>query len=199
MGEASSSSEAVSFDSLPIDLRLLKAVRKLGLEKPTPIQAHCIPLALEGKDVLARAPTGSGKTYAYSIPLLQKVLARYDAPEAHAPGVGAVVLVPTRELCQQVNGSLQGLLGHAGAGDVRVSQLASPADSAALRAGSTPDVLVATPSQLLAKLDDGKHALRLKVRFSLTRTHFPHMSHAHSSYTSPRFVYFASRRACIRS
>ena len=65
--EASSAAEAseeapppTTFAALGIDLRLVKAVRKLGLEKPTPVQARCIPLALQGKDVLARAPTGSG-------------------------------------------------------------------------------------------------------------------------------------------
>ena len=63
-----------SFSSLSLDVRLLKAFRKLKLEKPTAVQLRCIPLALAGKDVLARAPTGSGKTYAYVIPLLQKIL-----------------------------------------------------------------------------------------------------------------------------
>ena len=71
---------------------------------------------LQGKDVVARAPTGTGKTYAYSIPLLQKVLARQDglagaAPEEGAAGVGGVILVPTRELCQQVHGVLRLGLG----------------------------------------------------------------------------------------
>ena len=109
--EASSAAEAAAeapppttFAALGIDLRLVKAVRKLGLEKPTPVQARCIPLVLQGKDVLARAPTGTGKTYAYSIPLLQKVLSRQDGSVGaamEAAGVGGVVLVPTRELCQQ--------------------------------------------------------------------------------------------------
>ena len=103
---------AASFEALGLDLRLLKAVRKLGLARPTAVQARCIPLVLQGKDVVARAPTGTGKTYAYSIPLLQKVLARQDglagaAPEEGAAGVGGVILVPTRELCQQVHGVLR--------------------------------------------------------------------------------------------
>ena len=57
-----------TFAALGIDLRLVKAVRKLGLEKPTPVQARCIPLALQGKDVLARAPTGSGSPGSTSRP-----------------------------------------------------------------------------------------------------------------------------------
>jgi ATP-dependent RNA helicase DDX56/DBP9 len=100
---------AASFEALGLDLRLLKAVRKLGLARPTAVQARVVPLVLQGKDVVARAPTGTGKTYAYSIPLLQKVLARQDglagegaAGEEGTAGVGGVILVPTRELCQQV-------------------------------------------------------------------------------------------------
>ena len=102
---ASSSTASVAaadFNALGIDSRLLKGIRKLGLETPTPVQACAIPLALAGKDVLARAPTGSGKTYAYAIPLLQKVLHRQDAGTGGL-GAGALVLVPTRELCQQVS------------------------------------------------------------------------------------------------
>ena len=138
-----------SFDSLGLDLRLLKAVRKLNLDAPTAVQASCVPLALAGRDVLARAPTGSGKTIAYALPLLQQLLRRHDAGASSlAPGVGAVVLVPTRELCQQVHGVLRKLLGHAGAAGVRVVQLATPADAAAISGASPPDALVATPARL---------------------------------------------------
>ena len=80
---------AASFEALGLDLRLLKAVRKLGLARPTAVQARCIPLVLQGKDVVARAPTGTGKTYAYSIPLLQKVLARQDGLAGAAPEEGS--------------------------------------------------------------------------------------------------------------
>ncbi|EOD04929.1 hypothetical protein EMIHUDRAFT_259398 [Emiliania huxleyi CCMP1516] len=130
-----------SFKELGLDLRLLKAVQKLGLETPTPVQARCIPLALAGKDVLAKAPTGSGKTYAYVVPMLQKVLTRQDAAPGPTLSPGALVLVPTRELCQQVYGVARGLLGAAGAGSMRVSLLAAAADGAAMRAGRQPDVL----------------------------------------------------------
>ena len=162
--EASSAAEAsaeapppTTFAALGIDLRLVKAVRKLGLEKPTPVQARCIPLALQGKDVLARAPTGSGKTLAYAIPLLHKLLAQRERAGAQisGAGVGGVVLVPTRELCQQVHGVLRSLLGHAGVGGVRAAPLGDRADAAALAAEAAPDVLVATPSQLLQSLRGG--------------------------------------------
>jgi len=57
-----------------VDVRILKAIQKLGFKKPTPIQEQAIPKALEGKDVLARARTGGGKTLAYAIPLINLVL-----------------------------------------------------------------------------------------------------------------------------
>lgn len=152
-----------NFDGLGLDLRLLKALRKLGLERPTKVQARCIPLALQGKDVLARAPTGSGKTYAYAIPMLQKVLARHDACETVSKGVGAVVLVPTRELCQQVHGVVRKLLGHAGAAGVRIVQVAAASDAAGLSADAPPDAIIATPVQLrklLEQPDAGGRAAR---------------------------------------
>ena len=62
------------FEELGLDPRLLRALSKLSFVKPTPIQSHVIPLALAGKDILARARTGSGKTAAYSLPVIQKIL-----------------------------------------------------------------------------------------------------------------------------
>ena len=158
MASDSAAAEApppTTFAALGIDLRLVKAVRKLGLEKPTPVQARCIPLALQGKDVLARAPTGSGKTLAYAIPLLHKLLAQRGARARHSghrrrrrrPRAG-------QELCQQVHG-VRSLLGHAGVGGVRAAPLGDRADAAALAAEAAPDVLVATPSQLLQSLRGG--------------------------------------------
>ena len=63
-----------TFSSLGLDARLLQGVAKLGFAHPTLVQAKAIPLALEGKDILARAKTGSGKTAAYLLPVLQSVL-----------------------------------------------------------------------------------------------------------------------------
>eukprot|EP00965_Chrysotila_dentata_P195028 6176741-Pleurochrysis_carterae.AAC.1 len=119
-----------------------------------------IPLALAGKDIVARAPTGSGKTIAYALPVLQKVLSRQDSASLTSEAISALVLVPTRELCQQALGVLGSLLGHAGAGHVRVLQLATPTDAALLRTGAPPDVLIATPSQLLAHLRASKQSGR---------------------------------------
>ena len=145
----------LGFEELGLDLRLLKAVRKVGLTAPTPVQAQCVPLALAGRDVLARAPTGSGKTYAYTLPLLHMLLRRQDSAVSLTAGVGAVILVPTRELCQQVHGVIRQLLGHAGAAGVRVVQLATPSDSASLNPQAPPDAIVATPARLRSHVSGG--------------------------------------------
>ena len=102
-------------ESVGLDNRLRKAVQRLGHVRPTMVQAKCLPLAItSGRDLLVRAKTGSGKTLAYCIPLLQKILqkklsATSNNANATNPGVRAVVLVPTRELCSQVYKTLQSL------------------------------------------------------------------------------------------
>lgn len=88
----------MQFQDMGLDPRLVRALGKQGLSTPTPVQAACVPKALEGKDVLARARTGSGKTLAYLLPTLHKLLTSGD-PKT---GWRALVLVPTRELCEQV-------------------------------------------------------------------------------------------------
>lgn len=89
----------MTFGDLGLHPVLLRALYKRGFSQATPVQQQCIPLALEGKDVVARARTGSGKTFAYLLPALHRLLTT-----EHIKGsFKAIVLVPTRELCQQVN------------------------------------------------------------------------------------------------
>ncbi|KAI4385273.1 hypothetical protein MLD38_003320 [Melastoma candidum] len=88
-----------SFDELGLDSRLIRALLKKGADKPIPIQQVAIPLILEGKDVVARAKTGSGKTFANLLPVLQKLFA--ESGSTSRDGMRVLVLVPTRELCQQ--------------------------------------------------------------------------------------------------
>ncbi|EFJ45391.1 hypothetical protein VOLCADRAFT_63761, partial [Volvox carteri f. nagariensis] len=90
--------QSMSFQDLGLDPRLLRALGKRGFTKPTPVQLEAIPRTLEGKDVVARARTGSGKTMAYLLPLLHKLLSTDNISGSFR----AIVLVPTRELCQQV-------------------------------------------------------------------------------------------------
>ena len=90
--------ELTGFASLGMDVRLLSALTALGYEEPTPIQMAAIPPLLEGRDVLAMAATGTGKTAAFALPLLHKL-----NPDARASErTSALVLVPTRELAMQV-------------------------------------------------------------------------------------------------
>ncbi|KAI8975771.1 P-loop containing nucleoside triphosphate hydrolase protein [Mycotypha africana] len=101
-----------SFASFDFDPRLARAVAQLEFTKPTPIQAQGIPLALAGKDILARARTGSGKTAAYALPIIQKILAQKESSDDTA-SIKALILVPTRELAEQVTNHIQKLLAYA--------------------------------------------------------------------------------------
>ena len=83
-----------TFADLGLKAPILEALNDLGYEKPSPIQAECIPHLLNGRDVLGMAQTGSGKTAAFSLPLLQNL-----DPELKAPQI--LVLAPTRELAVQ--------------------------------------------------------------------------------------------------
>ena len=88
------------FDDLGLRPELTEALASLGYEEPTPIQGEAIPVLLGGRDVLGQAATGTGKTAAFALPLLQRI-ADTDDRNAHAPR--ALVLVPTRELAMQVS------------------------------------------------------------------------------------------------
>jgi ATP-dependent RNA helicase DDX56/DBP9 len=92
---------AVTFESLGLDYRLLRGIEKKGLSSPTHVQAVAIPKALEGKDIVARAHTGTGKTIAYLAPALHTLLQE----DGQSPSFAVIVLVPTSELCEQVGRS----------------------------------------------------------------------------------------------
>src|SRR5690606_27902581 len=87
------------FHALGLVPALTQAAADLGFTAPTPIQIEAIPVILEGKDVLGTAQTGSGKTAAYALPLLQRLQQQKAASNRR---IGALVLVPTRELAAQV-------------------------------------------------------------------------------------------------
>ena len=91
-----------SFADLQLHDDVLRAIEGLGFEQPTPIQAQTIPLLLEGRDVLAQAQTGTGKTAAFALPIVQRV-------DTSRREVQALVLAPTRELAMQVAGAVQDL------------------------------------------------------------------------------------------
>ncbi|KAL0543167.1 hypothetical protein IC582_018256 [Cucumis melo] len=136
--------DELSFEELGLDPRLVRALIKKEIQKPTPIQHVAIPLILEGKDVVARAKTGSGKTFAYLLPLLQKLFTDSSTKKS---GPSAVVLVPTRELSQQVYKEISSLIETCRV-QVKVAQLTSSMSHSDLRTAlaGPPDIIVATPA-----------------------------------------------------
>lgn len=88
-----------SFNDFKISKNIKKAVKNMGFEKPTTIQKLAIPEALKGKDIIGQAQTGSGKTVAFSIPILERIFIPDKSPQA-------IILCPTRELCMQVAGEI---------------------------------------------------------------------------------------------
>ncbi|MEX2241639.1 MAG: DEAD/DEAH box helicase [Burkholderiales bacterium] len=138
-----------SFDQLGLLAPLLQAVRDQGYEQPTPVQEQAIPLVLAGRDLMAGAQTGTGKTAAFALPILQRLapLASSSASPARHP-VRALVLTPTRELAIQVEQSFRDYGKHL---PLRSTVVYGGADMDAqireLRRGV--EVLVATPGRLL--------------------------------------------------
>ena len=136
----------VSFDSFDLDPRLLQAVAKSDFSHPTPVQAKAIPLALEGKDVLVNSKTGSGKTAAYVIPTLQAILRRKSS--SNAKTTSALVLVPTRELADQVQRAFTTLAAFC-LKDIQSLNLTQRVSDAVVNAvlQDSPDIIVTTPSR----------------------------------------------------
>src|SRR5574344_586530 len=94
--------EELKYEDSQIDVRILRGIKEMGFEVMTPIQASAIPLLLEGKDIIGQAQTGTGKTAAFGIPLIQKI----DCDNKH---LQAIVLCPTRELAIQAAEELRKL------------------------------------------------------------------------------------------
>ncbi len=137
----------MSFESLGLAPALLRALSEHGYNTPTPIQAAAIPEVLAGHDIMAAAQTGTGKTAAFALPLLQKLAENGERPEGRRP-IRALILTPTRELAAQVQESIRDygkhlrltstvIFGGVGMGN----QLQS------LRRGV--DIVVATPGRLI--------------------------------------------------
>ncbi|KAG0468706.1 hypothetical protein HPP92_018034 [Vanilla planifolia] len=138
---------ANSFLELNLSRPLLRACEALGYHKPTPIQAACIPLALTGRDICGSALTGSGKTAAFALPVLERLLFRPKRIRA----IRVLILTPARELAIQVHSMVEKLSQFT---DIRcclvVGGLSSKVQEAALR--SMPDVVVATPGRIIDHL-----------------------------------------------
>jgi ATP-dependent RNA helicase RhlE len=133
------------FSTLPLHPDLMRAVKELGFQRPTPIQEQAIPPAAAGRDVMATAMTGSGKTAAFLLPILNRLVA---APRRLTR---ALVLTPTRELAAQIHAHLEELAVHTGiTGAAVFGGVGFGPQEHAFRSGV--DVLIATPGRLLDHL-----------------------------------------------
>lgn len=149
---SSSSSSAVTFGGLGVPDALVKALAARGITEPTPIQAATLPDSLAGRDVLGRGRTGSGKTYAFVLPLLTRLAAARGARRPGRPR--ALVLAPTRELATQIEASVAPLAQELGLRTLTVFGGVGPnRQIAGLRAGV--DVLIACPGRLVDHVQAG--------------------------------------------
>jgi ATP-dependent RNA helicase RhlE len=148
-----------NFSELPISTYVQDRLSFAGFSIPTPVQAAAIPQALGGKDVLATAQTGTGKTLAFLIPIMEQLL------QQKASGIAALVLVPTRELAMQVADQYDALRGkRLSPAALVVGGLSEGQQLRAIRSGAR--VVVATPGRLEDFLDRGLvkfHGLRVLV------------------------------------
>src|SRR5277367_6528986 len=146
----------MSFSALGLSEKILEGVKAMGYTDPTPIQLRAIPLVLAGRDVIGSAQTGTGKTAAFALPILSKLV-------QHAPGPRALILEPTRELTAQVETAVH---NYARFTDLKTTVVYGGVgygrQTDELNAGA--DIVVATPGRLLDHLEKG--TLRLdKVQF----------------------------------
>jgi ATP-dependent RNA helicase DDX27 len=143
-----------SFSQMSLSRPLLRALTALNLSTPTPIQARSIPLALLGRDILGSAVTGSGKTAAFLIPILERLQYR-DKSKAGA-ACRVLILCPTRELAVQCENVGKSLVQHSGLDSIRfallVGGLSLSAQAHTLR--TLPDILIATPGRLIDHINN---------------------------------------------
>ena len=149
------------FDTLELDPKLLRAVADSGYLTMTPIQAKAIPIVLAGRDVMGAAQTGTGKTAAFSLPLLQKMLKHENAsmsPARHP--VRALVLAPTRELADQVANNVKAYSKHT---KLRATVVFGGIDMKpqTLELKDGVEVLIATPGRLLDHIEGKNCVLNL--------------------------------------
>ena len=141
-------SSSTTFKDLGLDSSLLKSIAALGYEEPTPVQRETIPILLSGRDLLAMAATGTGKTAAFALPMIQKLSAETAKRRALTRGI---VLVPTRELAMQVAEATHKYARGSGVGVVPLYGGASMLQQIrALERGA--DIVVATPGRALDHL-----------------------------------------------
>ncbi len=130
------------FSSLPIQEPILQAVQEMGFQEMTEIQSKAIPPMLEGRDVIAKAPTGTGKTCAFGIPLIERI-------DPENPDIQAVILAPTRELATQIRDDLESLTRFMPQVRTLVVYGGQSMDKQKQQLKKGAHILVATPGRLL--------------------------------------------------
>jgi ATP-independent RNA helicase DbpA len=151
-----------TFDDLGLSPSLREVVRELGFTEPTEVQARCLPLLLAGKDVVARARTGTGKTLAFTLPLLERLTADVAASSTRTPR--ALVLCPTRELASQVAREVRRVGRKIGGLRVVVLVGGEPRRAQASSLEEGAHVIVGTPGRTL------DHVRRRDLELSRVRT-----------------------------
>ncbi|CAO2654014.1 Nn.00g107470.m01.CDS01 [Neocucurbitaria sp. VM-36] len=137
-----------SFAEFQLEPRLLRGIRDQKWSSPTAVQSRAIPLALQGRDILARSGTGTGKTAAYLLPLLHNTLRR--------KGKTSLILVPTKELALQITKVAKSLSAHCGQ-DIRIQNIAGKESEVVTKAklADCPDIVIATPARASANINNG--------------------------------------------
>ncbi len=134
-----------NFAELELDPNLLLAIEEMGYDRPTQIQAEAIPQALDGRDILASAPTGTGKTAAFVLPALQYL---QDFPRRKPGPARILILTPTRELAMQVADQARALAKHTKLNIFTITGGVQYQEHADIL-GKTQDIVVATPGRLM--------------------------------------------------
>ncbi|MCS0353144.1 ATP-dependent RNA helicase SrmB [Vibrio ordalii] len=138
-----------TFADLDLDPCIIAAIEDMGFERPTQVQAEAIPQALDGRDILASAPTGTGKTAAFVLPALQYLL---DFPRKRAGPARVLILTPTRELAMQVADQARELAKNTRLNIVTITGGVQYQEHADILA-KTQDIVVATPGRLMEYIE----------------------------------------------
>ena len=144
--------ESVRYAQLDLSPALMRAIEKKGYVQATPVQAGAIPYFMEWKDVIAKAPTGTGKTFAFGIPMVEHI-----DPESSA--VQALVLAPTRELAIQIQDELRDLCAFKEGVRVVCLYGGQPIEKQITQLKKSPQIVVATPGRLMDHMK--RHTVRL--------------------------------------
>ena len=150
--KSSATPAVTSFADFELEPRLLRGIRDQKWNSPTTVQSQAIPLALQGRDILARSGTGTGKTAAYLLPILHNTLRR--------KGKTSLILVPTKELALQITKVAKALAAHCGQ-EIRIQNIAGKESEVVTKAklADNPDIVIATPARAWVNINNGAYTV----------------------------------------